>query len=105
MNWSLAAYSALAWAAQPLLRRKLHRRAQAEPGYGESVGERFGRYAPADLGRDGAGHWVWVHAVSLGETRAASCIRPMSFFSRSFSARSASSCCCLFRHQDEKLPF
>ena len=39
----------------------------------ESVvgGERFGRYAPADLGRDGAGHWVWVHAVSLGETRAA----------------------------------
>ncbi|WP_442339249.1 3-deoxy-D-manno-octulosonic acid transferase, partial [Comamonas aquatica] len=71
MNWSLAAYSALAWAAQPLLRRKLRRRAQAEPGYGESVGERFGRYAPADLGRDGAGHWVWVHAVSLGETRAA----------------------------------
>ena len=53
MNWSLAAYSALAWAAQPLLRRKLRRRAQAEPGYGESVGERFGRYAPADLGRDG----------------------------------------------------
>lgn len=71
MSWSLAAYSVLAWAAQPLLRRKLRRRAQAEPGYGESVGERFGRYAPTDLGRDGAGHWVWVHAVSLGETRAA----------------------------------
>lgn len=71
MNWSLAVYSALAWAAQPLLKRKLHRRAQAEAGYAEAVPERFGRYSPQDLGRDGQGQWVWVHAVSLGETRAA----------------------------------
>lgn len=71
MNWSLAAYSALAWAAQPLLKRKLRRRAQAEPGYGEAVPERFGQYSPRHLGRDCAGQWVWVHAVSLGETRAA----------------------------------
>lgn len=68
---SLAAYSALTWAAQPLLRRKLRRRAQAEPGYAEAVPERFGHYSPQDLGRDGQGKWVWVHAVSLGETRAA----------------------------------
>jgi len=71
MNWSLAAYSILTWAAQPLLKRKLRKRAQAEPGYAENVPERFGFYAPKDLGRDGVGQWVWVHAVSLGETRAA----------------------------------
>ena len=64
-------YSLLAWAAQPLLKRKLRRRAQAEPGYAEAVPERFGYYHPDNLGRDGAGQWVWVHAVSLGETRAA----------------------------------
>lgn len=68
---SLAAYAALTWAAKPLLLRKLRRRAQAEPGYGEAVHERFGCYTPADLGHDGRGQWVWVHAVSLGETRAA----------------------------------
>lgn len=71
MNWSLAAYSVLAWAAQPLLKRKLRRRAQAEPGYAEAVPERFGHYTPPQLGADGKGQWVWVHAVSLGETRAA----------------------------------
>ncbi len=56
-------------AAQPLLRRKLARRGVAEPGYLEAVEERFGRYdtaAPA-----ASGLRIWVHAVSLGETRAA----------------------------------
>ncbi|GGH53869.1 3-deoxy-D-manno-octulosonic acid transferase [Comamonas phosphati] len=65
------AYSALAWLAQPLLRRKLRRRAVAEPGYALAVSERFGHYAPADLGQDGRGQWIWIHSVSLGETRAA----------------------------------
>lgn len=61
-----ALYSAFTWLAQPLLRRKLARRAQAEPGYAVAVEERFGRYAvPPDAG------CVWMHAVSLGETRAA----------------------------------
>jgi 3-deoxy-D-manno-octulosonic-acid transferase len=61
-----ALYSLLTWLAQPLLRRKLARRAVAEPGYAVAVGERFGHYSvPADQGR------VWIHAVSLGETRAA----------------------------------
>ncbi|MBP7353840.1 MAG: 3-deoxy-D-manno-octulosonic acid transferase [Comamonas sp.] len=64
-------YAALTWAAQPLLRRKLRRRAQQEPGYAEAVPERFGHYQPADLGAEGRGQWLWVHAVSLGETRAA----------------------------------
>ena len=59
-------YSALAWAAQPLLRRKLRHRAVAEPGYAQAVEERFGHYTqPADAG------FIWLHAVSLGETRAA----------------------------------
>jgi 3-deoxy-D-manno-octulosonic-acid transferase len=65
------------WCSQPLLRRKLARRARAEPGYAVAVPERFGRYAPpvdSLLGHSTTGplgHFVWVHAVSLGETRAA----------------------------------
>jgi 3-deoxy-D-manno-octulosonic-acid transferase len=59
-------YSLLLLGAQPLLRRKLRRRGVQEPGYLEHVEERFGRYAEATApGR------VWIHAVSLGETRAA----------------------------------
>lgn len=60
-----------------LLRRKLRRRAVAEPGYAHAVGERFGRYpVPMDSmvshhSVDPIGQFVWVHAVSLGETRAA----------------------------------
>ena len=53
MTFARTIYSALAWAAQPLLRRKLRRRAVAEPGYAVAVPERFGYYTPADLGRDG----------------------------------------------------
>jgi 3-deoxy-D-manno-octulosonic-acid transferase len=68
---SRAIYSLLTWAAQPLLRRKLRRRAAHEPGYAEAVAERFGYYRPEDLGQAFRGRWVWVHAVSLGETRAA----------------------------------
>ncbi len=62
----LGLYGLLTRAAQPLLRRKLRRRGQAEPGYLEAVEERFGRHdAPAVPGA------LWIHAVSLGETRAA----------------------------------
>src|SRR2546427_6307476 len=70
-SWARALYSAVTWAAQPLLRRKLLRRAEAEPVYAEHIPERFGRYQPATLGQDGRGRWIWIHAVSLGETRAA----------------------------------
>ena len=59
-------YSLLVMGAQPFLRRKLRRRGAAEPGYLHAVDERFGHYAtPAQPGA------VWIHAVSLGETRAA----------------------------------
>jgi 3-deoxy-D-manno-octulosonic-acid transferase len=64
MRWWL--YNLLLRALQPWVRRKLARRAQTEPLYGEHVAQRFGRYEgppqPVDL---------WVHAVSLGEARAA----------------------------------
>lgn len=61
-------YSLVMWALQPLLRRKLRRRGQKEPGYLHAIEERFGTYAQPS---DAQGGYVWVHAVSLGETRAA----------------------------------
>jgi 3-deoxy-D-manno-octulosonic-acid transferase len=64
----LQIYSAAMWALQPLLRRKLQRRGQEETGYLHAIEERFGHYythVPDE------GGYVWVHAVSLGETRAA----------------------------------
>ena len=67
-GFSHALYNLLVWVAQPLLRRKLARRAVAEPGYAVAVPERFGHYTqPAEATRT----FVWVHAVSLGESRAA----------------------------------
>ena len=61
-----ALYSLVMRGVQPFLRRKLRRRGLAEPGYLQHVDERFGIYAArSDSGR------IWIHAVSLGETRAA----------------------------------
>ena len=60
-------YGGLMRSLQPFLLRKLRRRGRQEPGYMHQVQQRLGRYdTPALL--PGA---VWVHAVSLGETRAA----------------------------------
>jgi 3-deoxy-D-manno-octulosonic-acid transferase len=59
-------YSLMVIGAQPFLRRKLRRRGAAEPGYLHAIDERFGVYrTPAEPGA------LWIHAVSLGETRAA----------------------------------
>jgi 3-deoxy-D-manno-octulosonic-acid transferase len=58
---------ALAWiAALPLVLLRLAWRARRQPGYLDLLGERFGRYAPAL-----PGPYIWIHAVSVGETRAA----------------------------------
>jgi 3-deoxy-D-manno-octulosonic-acid transferase len=57
------------WLAQPLLKRKLLRRSEMEPGYGQCIEERFGHYAQPVSAHGGP--TVWLHAVSLGETRAA----------------------------------
>jgi 3-deoxy-D-manno-octulosonic-acid transferase len=59
-------YGIVTWALQPLVRLRLKRRAAKEPLYGQWMPERFGRYSqPRSPG------WIWIHAVSLGETRAA----------------------------------
>ncbi|MBU1360159.1 MAG: 3-deoxy-D-manno-octulosonic acid transferase [Gammaproteobacteria bacterium] len=63
----LRLYGVITSLAKPLVRRKLRRRAAAEPGYAVAVEERFGHY---DESATGTG-WCWVHAVSLGEARAA----------------------------------
>ncbi|MDQ6683884.1 MAG: 3-deoxy-D-manno-octulosonic acid transferase [Pseudomonadota bacterium] len=44
-------------------------RSRSEPLYGVALGERFGLY-PRRSDGDGDGY-IWIHAVSLGETRAA----------------------------------
>ena len=62
-----ALYSLLWWLALPLLPLRLAWRARRERGYGEAIGERFGRSAT----RRPPGEVVWIHAVSVGETRAA----------------------------------
>ena len=64
-----ALYSLLMFLVQPWLRRKLARRAHAEPGYAHAVEQRFGDYSALPLPPGPA--FIWVHAVSLGETRAA----------------------------------
>lgn len=51
----------------PLALLRLAWRSRKEPGYLQHVGERLGQYG--DLPADGP--WLWVHAVSVGETRAA----------------------------------
>jgi 3-deoxy-D-manno-octulosonic-acid transferase len=58
-------YSCLMWALSPLLWLKLFLRARQEPVYGQAIAERFGYYGTA--AQSGA---LWIHAVSLGETRA-----------------------------------
>ena len=59
-------YSALLFLLAPLVLLRLAWRARRQPEYLRNVGERFGRYATA-IDRP----VLWVHAVSVGETRAA----------------------------------
>jgi 3-deoxy-D-manno-octulosonic-acid transferase len=63
---ALGVYRGLTWLLQPWVRRKLRRRARQEPQYASQVDQRFGRYEG-----DASSGWCWIHAVSLGETRAA----------------------------------
>ncbi|MHB1198153.1 MAG: 3-deoxy-D-manno-octulosonic acid transferase [Polaromonas sp.] len=65
---ALRIYSLLMWLVQPLLRRKLARRGRHEPGYLAAVQERFGHYTQPS---ERVSELIWVHAVSLGETRTA----------------------------------
>jgi 3-deoxy-D-manno-octulosonic-acid transferase len=62
-------YSALLGAIRPLYVVRLWWRGRAEPLYRHAMAERWGRYGTAP-----APHAVWLHAVSLGETRAAAAL-------------------------------
>ena len=72
-RFALALYSAALLLAQPLLRRKLQQRAHQEPFYAQDVEQRFGHY-DALQAPPAPGAWVWIHAVSLGETHAAAAL-------------------------------
>ena len=69
----LRLYNLLLWLAQPLLKRKLRKRGAAEPLYLHATHQRFARYTAQEQqqAQSHAGQWLWLHAVSLGETRAA----------------------------------
>ena len=61
----LFAYGWFMYLLSPLLLLKLYARSRKEPLYAQAVAERFGFYRmPATSGG------IWIHAVSLGETRA-----------------------------------
>jgi 3-deoxy-D-manno-octulosonic-acid transferase len=64
--------------AVPAYVLKLWWRGRAEPLYRFAIGERFGFYRPAAGNAAESGSlargWLWVHAVSLGETRAAAAL-------------------------------
>ena len=62
-------YSTLLRLLVPSYLMRLWWRGRAEPLYRRAIGERLGRYP----GEASSG-WVWVHAVSLGETRAAAAL-------------------------------
>ncbi|MBU9136832.1 lipid IV(A) 3-deoxy-D-manno-octulosonic acid transferase [Burkholderia multivorans] len=62
-------YRALWWLVAPLAVVRLYVRSRKEHGYREHIGERFG-YG-AGRSPDDRAPLIWVHAVSVGETRAA----------------------------------
>lgn len=63
--WQLG-YRLLLWLAFPWVLLRLWWRGHAEPGYKQGIGERFGFY-----GEPSGRPVIWLHAVSVGETRAA----------------------------------
>ena len=67
MRLTRLAYTALVHVLLPFAFLRLYWRGRREPGYRAHVGERFGRYDTARPARP----VIWVHAVSVGETRAA----------------------------------
>ena len=60
-------YTVMWCLALPLVLARLWWRGRREPGYRGHWSERLGFYGPRIAPR----HTLWVHAVSVGETRAA----------------------------------
>jgi 3-deoxy-D-manno-octulosonic-acid transferase len=69
MNLAHLLYDSLMRAAVPAYLLRLLWRGRHEPAYRQALGERLGFYRS-----DPSSGWVWVHAVSLGETRAAAAL-------------------------------
>lgn len=63
-------YSAFLGLLKPMYLARLWWRGRAEPLYRHAIGERLGSYR----GESPSSGWIWVHAVSLGETRAATAL-------------------------------
>jgi len=59
-------YTLVLWLALPLVLARLYWRARSEPGYARHIAERFGKYRARPRKPV-----IWVHAVSVGEVRAA----------------------------------
>jgi 3-deoxy-D-manno-octulosonic-acid transferase len=64
-------YSFLWWLAMPLVLGRLWWRGRKEPGYRRHLGERFGYYGRTPGPDQQLRRTIMVHAVSVGETRAA----------------------------------
>jgi 3-deoxy-D-manno-octulosonic-acid transferase len=64
-------YSLLWWLALPLVLGRLWWRGRREPGYRRHLGERLGFYGPKPAPDRQLTRTIMVHAVSVGETRAA----------------------------------
>ncbi|MYM30130.1 3-deoxy-D-manno-octulosonic acid transferase [Duganella sp. CY15W] len=64
-------YSVMWWLALPLVLARLWLRGRKEPGYRQHWGERLGLYRRIGASGRAAAPVLWVHAVSVGETRAA----------------------------------
>lgn len=63
-------YALLLTALTPIYLLRLLWRARMEPLYAHALHERFGFYKGPPAKHD----WIWIHAVSLGETRAAAAL-------------------------------
>jgi 3-deoxy-D-manno-octulosonic-acid transferase len=64
-------YSFMWWLAMPLVLGRLWWRGRKEPGYRQHLGERFGYYGRKPAPDQVLRRTIMVHAVSVGETRAA----------------------------------
>lgn len=64
-------YSLAWWLALPLVLARLWLRGRKEPGYRGHWAERLGFYGPIQAAKGPAPLSIWLHAVSVGETRAA----------------------------------
>lgn len=72
MKWlydTRQAYTLLLWLIWPFIWIRLLWRARKQPEYLHHIDERFGRYSDIDHGA--AQPVIWLHTVSVGETRAA----------------------------------